>query len=99
MSEIKVEWYFYPEQEAREDDDYFVSIHTDELNYVRIGRWNSCIKKFKDPNLEAVYTSEHTLMKDTLWNKWYNCCLNMFDRCVIAWAKIPKSYESSMYLN
>lgn len=99
MSESKVEWYSYPEQEPGEDDDYLVSIHTDELNYVRIGRWNSRIKKFKDPNLEAVYISEHTLMKDALWNKWYNYCLNMFNKCVIAWTKIPKSYESSMYLS
>lgn len=99
MNKINVEWCSYSDQRPKEDDDYLVVVHTDDFNYVCIGNWSSHDGKFKDPNLEAVHASEHALMKDALWNKWYNYGLDMFNRRVIAWAKIPKSYESNAWLN
>lgn len=99
MNKINAEWYSYLDQKPKEDDDYLVVVHTDDTNYVCIGNWSSLDEKFKDPILEAVYTSEHNLTKDALWNKWYNCSLDTFNRRVIAWAKIPKSYESNTHLN
>ena len=91
MKKAETEWYSYPERRPKKDDDYLVVVHTGESSYVHVGNWSSHDGKFKDPTLEAVYTSEHALMKDALWNKWYNWSLDAFNKRIIAWAHIPKS--------
>ena len=98
MKKAETEWYSYPKRRPKEDDDYLVVVHTGESSYVCAGNWSSHDEKFKDPILEAVYTSEHALMKDAPWDKWYNCSLDTFNKRIIAWAHIPKSHGGKIYL-
>lgn len=90
MSEIKVEWYPYPEQKPEVDDEYFVSVHTGNFDYVCAGEWNSYDKRFYDPNTELVL---RVLMGDNMWNRRYNSGRETFNDCVIAWTHVIRPYR------
>ena len=90
MSEIKVEWYPYPEKKPEIDDEYLVTIHIGDFTCVCIGKWNSCDKRFYDPNTELALRD---LMGDDMWNRWYSSGRETFSDYVIAWTHVIRPYR------